>query len=57
MLRNLKRSIKNIFHNNSVFALTVLQDGTLARSSEDELIRIWNLNSGLILKTLTDHTS
>jgi len=44
-------------HSNYVNALSVLKNGDLASSSEDNSIIIWNLSDGLIKKKLLGHTA
>lgn len=44
-------------HSSYVSSLAVLKDGSLASGSEDKTIRIWDLISGLTIKTLIGHTA
>ena len=43
-------------HTGWVWALTLLQDGTLASGSNDKTIKFWNINNGQSIKTLNGHT-
>ncbi|MFX1508333.1 MAG: serine hydrolase, partial [Promethearchaeota archaeon] len=43
-------------HNGSIFTLDISPDGTLLASGSGEpLIKLWNLTSGTLIKTLSDH--
>jgi len=43
-------------HTSWVNAFTVLPDGSLVSGSDDNSIKIWDVNNGQTIKTLTDHT-
>lgn len=43
-------------HTNYVLCLAVLPDNTLASSSYDQTIKIWDIGSGKELKSLDGHT-
>ncbi len=43
-------------HTDKVTCLVTLPDGLLASGSSDKTIRIWNVTSGITIKTLTGHT-
>jgi WD40 repeat protein len=40
-----------------VHSLAVLQNGYLASSSQDKTIKIWNADTGSLIRTLTGHTN
>ena len=42
-------------HSNSVYALAVLQNGYLATGGFDKTIKIWNTDTGGLIRTLTGH--
>ena len=44
-------------HSKDVNYLTLLKDGRLASSSDDETIRIWNLTTGQTVRILSGHTT
>jgi WD40 repeat protein len=43
-------------HSSSVYSFSVLKNGYLASSSQDQTIKIWNANNGSLIRTLTGHT-
>ena len=55
-LKVLYQAKKLYGHDNHVYSLAVLHDGSLASGSKDYTIRIWNVCTGLIIQTLNGHT-
>ncbi len=50
-LENLKH------HNDAIKCLLLLKDGnTLASASQDKTIKLWNIKTGKLIKTLEGHT-
>jgi WD40 repeat protein len=56
---NLPSSLKTLLgHTSGVYFVTFSPDGTtLATASDDQTIKIWDINTGECLKTLTGHTN
>lgn len=44
-------------HTNKVEWLKIMPDGTLASGSDDKSIKIWNVTTGSVLRTLSGHAS
>jgi WD40 repeat protein len=52
------RSINNKNgHTAAIVALLLLNDGTLASGSRDNTIKIWNVETGILITTLAEHSS
>ena len=47
--------LKHLFANKSVYALQLLWNNQLASGSSDSTTKIWNLDSGECVRTLTGH--
>lgn len=52
-----KPKISLVGHSFSVISLAVLQNNELASGSEDATIKIWDTNSGELMRTLVGHSS
>ena len=44
-------------HNERVLALKLTKTGDLATASADKTIKIWNIQSGSLIRTLNGHTA
>ena len=40
-----------------IYKLVILADSNLASASGDSIVKVWNLNTGELLYTLTGHTA
>ncbi len=45
------------WHTNRIYSLAVLPNGDLASGSFDSIIKVWDSNTGILRKILSDHTS
>ena len=43
-------------HENAVIGLKLIENYILASSSEDQTIKLWNINDGTLIRTLSGHT-